>query len=214
MCTYVYIWSYYIAVTDGASNQTKASVSKLKPKHLSLLAKQPDINLGQLYNLKNVKEQSVVSPEMDTSHPTRDSIKPVVMSEFISTKRAYSLSELNYESNAKVSEEKDRDVLNYNYELLDTLDRSIDDLEFKSKIMEDLGTAVLECNDLVYDPTCHSQEIEDELDESAVEVISAEEEHGELAVQTIASNVSVPVPEVSQVKRCVFICLAGPCVCV
>lgn len=186
-----------VEVTDGASNQTKASVSKLKAKHLSLLVKQPSINLGQLYNLKNVKEQSVVSPEMDTSHQTQDNIKPVVMSESVSSERAYSLRELDSESNAKVSEVEYLDVLNYEHKCPDTLDRSIDDLEFKSN-MEDLGTAVLELNDLVDDPICHSQEIEDELDESAVDAISAEEEHDEPAVETMASI--VPVPEVSQAK--------------
>jgi hypothetical protein len=213
MCAYAHvcICSYYFAVTDGASNQTKASVSKLKPKHLSLLVKQPGINLGQLYTLKNVKEQSVVSSEKDTSHQTQDNIKPVVMSEFVSSERAYSLRELDCESNAKVSEVEYPDVLNYEHKLPDTFDRSIDDLEFKPN-MEDVGTAVLEHNDLVDDPICHSQEIEDELDETAVDAISAEEEHGEPAVETMASI--VPVPEVSEAKRYLCICLAGSCVCV
>lgn len=212
VCAYAHvcICSYYFAVTDGASNQTKASVSKLKPKHLSLLVKQPDINLGQLYNLKNVTEQSVVSTEMDTSHPTQGNIKPVVMSKSVSAERAYLLRELNCEIHAKVSEVEDLDVLNYEHELPDTHDRSIDDLEFRPN-MEDLGTAVLEHNDLVDDPICHSQEIEDELDESAVEAISAEEEHGEPAVETMASI--VPVPEISQAKRYLCVCLVGRCAC-
>jgi hypothetical protein len=196
----------YFAVTDGASNQTKASVSKLKPKHLSLLVKQPDINLGQLYSLKNVKEQLVASPEIDTSHSTQDSIKPpVVMSESISTERAYSCRELNCKSNAEVFEVEDLDVLNYKHDLPDTLDRSIDDLEFKPN-MEDLDTALLEHNDLAGDCTCHSHEIEDELDESAVEAISAEEEHGEPAIEIMAPI--VPVPKVSQTKRYVCSCLS------
>lgn len=212
MCAYAHvcICSYYFAVIDGASNQTKASVSKLKPKHLSLLVRQPNINLGQLCNLKNVTEQSVVSPEMDTSHSTQGNIKSVVMSKSVSAERAYLLRELNCEIHAKVSEVEDLDVLNYEHELPDTLDRSIDDLEFKSN-MEDLGTAVLKYNDLVDDHICHSQELEDELDESTVEVISAEEEHGEPALETMASI--VPVPEVSQAKRYLYIYLVGPCVC-
>jgi hypothetical protein len=197
---------YHFAVTDGASNQTKASVSKLKPKHLSLLVKQPDINLGQLYSLKNVKEQSVVSLEKDTSYSTQDSIKlPVVMSESISTDRAYSCRELNCKSIAEVFEVEDLDVLNYKHDLPDTLDRSIDDLEFKPN-MGDLGAALLEHSDLVGDCTCHSHEIEDELDESAVEGISAEEENGEPAIEIMASI--VPVPEVSQTARYVCLCLA------
>lgn len=205
VCAYLHvcICSYYFAVTDGASNQTKASVSKLKPKHLSLLVKQPDINLGQLYNLKNVTEQSVVSPEMDTSHQTQGNIKPVVMSKSISAEKVYLLGELNCENHAEVSEVEELDVLNYEHELPDTHDRSIDDLGLKPKIL-DLGTAVLEHN-LVDDPICHSQEMEDELDESIVEAISAEEEHGEPAVEAMASI--VPVPEVSQAKRYLCICL-------
>jgi hypothetical protein len=143
---------------------------------------------------------------MDTSHQTQDNIKPVVMSEFVSSERAYSLRELDYESNAEVSEVEYLDVLNYEHKLSDTFDRSIDDLEFKPN-MEDLGTAVLEHNDLVDDPICHSQEIEDELDESAVDALSTEGEHGESAVETMTSI--VPVPEISEAKR--YLCM---CVCV
>jgi hypothetical protein len=197
------VYYYHFAVTDGASNQTKASVSKLRPKHLFLLAKQPDINLGQLYSLKNAKEQSVVSPEMDASYSAQDSIKSVLMLESISTERAYSCRELDCKSNTEVFEVGDLDVLNYKHDLPDALDRSMDDLELKPS-MDDLGTALLEHNDLVDDRTCHSHEIEDELDESAVETLSAEEEHGEPAVEIMASI--VPVPEVSQAKRYVCFC--------
>ncbi|GLG94679.1 DNA-directed RNA polymerase [Gryllus bimaculatus] len=47
-----------LEVTEDASSQTKASVSKLSSKHLSLLAEQPDIDLNELFQLKKLKIHS------------------------------------------------------------------------------------------------------------------------------------------------------------
>jgi hypothetical protein len=195
MHVFVYYIHSYFAVTDDSSNQTKASVSKLKPEHLSLFVKQADVNLGQLCNLKNVKVQSVVSPENDICHPKGENIVPVVVSDSISFGKTHFVTELSYDSCANISEAEDLHVINCKHELLDTLGRSVDDPELKSEVMEDLDTAVLEHNDLVDDLTCHSQGIEEELDTHAIEVMSTEEEHDE----TMASV--IPVLEVHQAAR-------------
>ena len=195
----LYALVYYIhscfAVTDESSNQTKASVSKLKPEHLSLLVKQTDINLGQLYNLKNVNVQSDASHENDTSHPKKENIIPAVMSESFFTGKTHFITEFSNDSFANISEAKDIRVVNCKHELLDTRGRTVDDPELKSEIMEDLDIAVLEHDALVDGLTCHSHGMEDELDTHAIEVISAEEEHDE----TMASVIPMPaVPEVTR----------------
>lgn len=195
----LYAFLYYIhscfAVTDDSSNQTKASVSKLKPEQLSFLVKQTDINLGQLYNLKNVKVQSDASRENDTSHPKKENIIPAIMSESLFPVKTHFLIEFSHDSCGNISEAEDLHVVNCKHELLDTLGRNVDDPELKSEIMEDLDTAVLEHNGLVDDLTCHSHGMEDELDTHAIEVTSEEEEHDELMSSVI------PMPEVPQVKR-------------
>jgi hypothetical protein len=191
-----YIHSYF-AVTDDSSNQTKASVSKLRPEHLSLLVKQADMNLGHLYNLKNVKVQSAVSPENGRSHPEKENIVPVIMSESISSGRTH-FTELSYDSCANISETEDLQIVNCKHEIPDNLGRSVDDPELKSE-MEDLETAVLEHNNLVDELTCHGQGIEEELDTHAIEVMSAEEEFDESVVETMASV--IPASEVPQVTR-------------
>jgi hypothetical protein len=197
---YILICNFILfAVTDGSSNQTKASVSKLKPKHLSLLVDQPNINLGQLYSLKNVKVEPAVSPGKDISQLKQENVIPVVRSAAISTGKTPLLTELNYDSYAKISDLEDLEVLNYKHKFLHAFDRPIDDLEPKSEVMENLDTAILECNDLVEDPVCHSQELEEELDEPAVETVSVEEEHDDSSFETVASI--VPTPEVVQVER-------------
>lgn len=183
------------AVTDDSSNQTKATVSKLKPEHLSLLVKRTDIDLGQLYNLKNVKAQSDVSHRNDMSHPKKDNIIPAIMSESFFTGKTHFLTEFSYDSCANISEAEDLHIVNCRHELLDTLGRNVDDPELKSEIMEALDTAVLEHNDLVDDLTCHSHGMEDELDTHAIEVTSAEEEHDEIMASVI------PMPEVTKVAR-------------
>ncbi|XP_021914450.1 DNA-directed RNA polymerase, mitochondrial isoform X2 [Zootermopsis nevadensis] len=183
-----------VEVTDTSSNQTKASVSKLKPKHLSLLIKQPDINLGQLYNLKNMKVQPVVSLKNSASHQKQESM-PVVVSESISDEKTYSLTELNCGSYGEISEMENLDVSNCKDELLYSFDRSMDDVELKSKPMDDLDAAVLEHNYLLGDLAYHSQEME-ELDDPVDETVLAEVQYDEPAVETMV----VPVPEEAQSK--------------
>lgn len=169
-----------------------------------------------------MKVQPVVSLENSTNHRKQENVR-AAMSESVSTEKAHLLTELNYDSNAKMSEMEDLDVSNCKDELLYSLDRSIDDLELKSKLMEDLDAAVLEHNDLVGDLACHSQEIEefDEpvvetvstealYDERAVETVSAEELYDEPVVETVSAEeqydeaavemMVVPVPEVAQAK--------------
>jgi hypothetical protein len=181
------------AVTENSSNQTKASVSKLKPKHLSQLVEQPDINLGQLYSLKNVKVHPVVSLENGTSHPKKENV-PDALSESVSTEESHLRTELTYDSCAKMSEMEDLDLSDCKDELLYSVDTSVDDLELKSEV-ENLDAGVLEHNGLLGDLACHNQEIE-EFDEPAVETVSVEEQYDEPAVKTMV----VPVPEVAQAK--------------
>ncbi|XP_063243144.1 DNA-directed RNA polymerase, mitochondrial [Bacillus rossius redtenbacheri] len=46
-----------LEITEASTSQTKASVSNLKPKHLSMIVEQPDLNLSQLHQLKMTKQK-------------------------------------------------------------------------------------------------------------------------------------------------------------
>nr|CAD7424015.1 unnamed protein product [Timema monikensis] len=63
-----------LEVTDGSSSQRKASVTTLKPKHLSLIASEPNMNLSQLHRLKKTKLSSSAKQQTDSKgdDPTLD----------------------------------------------------------------------------------------------------------------------------------------------
>nr|CAD7411656.1 unnamed protein product [Timema poppensis] len=61
-------------VADGSSSQRKASVTTLKPKHLSLIASEPNMNLSQLHLLKKTKLSTSAKQQTDSkgADPTLD----------------------------------------------------------------------------------------------------------------------------------------------
>ncbi|KAJ9581673.1 hypothetical protein L9F63_023149, partial [Diploptera punctata] len=162
-----------VEVTETSSNQTKASVSRLKPNDLSQLVEQPDINLGQLYNLKKPSTTSIESP-MNFMHT--NALCSAISSD--SGIASYQTDELHsdYETVSMVKEfnilESSKYEMLKNPELLEeALDDTIDETELKCKIIEDIDTSILEHPELEGQES--SLEIEEiNYDESSIETMS------------------------------------------
>ncbi|KAJ4450804.1 hypothetical protein ANN_02234 [Periplaneta americana] len=143
---------FVVAVTESSLSETKASVSKLKPKHLSMLVKQPDISLGELYALKQMKRPPIETSTKNKNHS----------SELISEEDQQTLDDLKYGNSVEMYGIEDNDALNNTkHESV----HSIEDVELSSKVLEDL----------MDDHTCHSQ-TSDELVEFDEPVVSVPDE--------------------------------------
>ncbi|XP_066992363.2 DNA-directed RNA polymerase, mitochondrial [Anabrus simplex] len=84
-----------LEVTGSSTSERKASVSKLRPKHLSLLAEQPGISLSQLYALKKLssasKPAAVTKKQTSTSNiipSVSDASEPSVFGDLSDDKEA------------------------------------------------------------------------------------------------------------------------------
>lgn len=166
-----------VEVTESSSNQTKASVSRLKPKDLTQLVKQPDINLGQLYNLKKPNISSVASQESPVLHTQNEAICSSVGSGIRFPNNESDYGNLQSDS-VKMSTLKELNILNSskheimrNPELLEVLDGTIDDNELKSKIMVDIDSSLTDAEEDMFPESSLGLE-QIKFDDSSIESMS------------------------------------------
>ena len=146
-------------------------MSRLKPRDLSQLVTQPDINLGQLYNLKRPNTSSVSAQESPTVFTKDKALCSVTsLGSSLENDSEYDKHQSDYE---RLSSLKELNILNTKQdvlkdpELLEVLDDNElksklndDDIEIKSKILEDdLNMQIAEEIDLEED-SCHESSIE------------------------------------------------------
>nr|CAD7399636.1 unnamed protein product [Timema cristinae] len=143
-----------LEVTDGSSSQRKASVTTLKPKHLSLIASEPNMNLSQLHRLKKTKLSSSAKQQTDSkgADPTLD-VADVKSSTFdikdtegaiidpSLASSAVMFSAMNDPLNAADELEvfnEDNSEFSQETQTLQTLDVQLDQAYLHTKLMEEL----------------------------------------------------------------------------
>ncbi|PSN42978.1 hypothetical protein C0J52_13214 [Blattella germanica] len=194
-----------VVVTDSSSNQTKAPVSKLKPKDLSQLIKQPDINLGQLYTLKKATSQAVALQDTTLQETENEVVSSIATEPSFSYKKpVFEKLSPNFLSTLKELDilKNSKDELVKDPELLQTINGSIDDIELKSEFMKDLDKGIIEHSELEdtdhglsleLESGCHSSALDDGCHSNSLELDTVE--FDESSIETMSTV--VPVPQTS-----------------
>nr|CAD7605425.1 unnamed protein product [Timema genevievae] len=138
-------------VANGSSSQRKASVTTLKPKHLSLIASEPNMNLSQLHRLKKTKISSSAKQQTDSkgAEPTLDvadvnsstfDIKDTIIDPSLASSAVIFSAvrdPLSAADELQVLHEDNSEFLQET-QTLQTLDVQLDQAYLHTKLMEDL----------------------------------------------------------------------------